>query len=241
MQMKRFVPYTLFLMFVLCGCWTFNRSEYPPVVLAKANGGAAKLMLTVTGFDANITEYEVAHSYSTVYVPGYCGYHRYHPGFTETSSTTMLIPMVRATDMFRTRAQEQFENAGFSIALAPTLPDYVVDARFSGPVVRSGDTCKALAWMVCTLFFCDYTAEEWTAHLRIRDNRTGKVAFTHDYVQRFEANVFGLIPIFSIASCDETSPSNVQSWCLAALTDRMVADAAAFFADKGPVKAGTAP
>ena len=40
--------------------------------------------------------------------------------------------------------------------------------------------------------------------------------------------LFGLIPIFSISACDATRSATMQSWCLAALTDRVVADVAAF-------------
>ena len=96
--------------------------------------------------------------------------------------------------------------------------------------------------MLCTLFFCDYSAASWTAKLRIRDNRTGRLAFHGDYVQRYETKVFGLIPLFGISSCDETSYSYMQGWCLSALTDRAVADSTAFLSNaRQPVSALVSP
>ena len=92
----------------------------------------------------------------------------------------------------------------------------------------NGDAALEAAWMVFSAFFLDYTAVSWTAQLRVRDNRTGRLVFHNDYEQRYETKVFGLIPLFSITSCDETTQSYMQGWCLSALTDRAVADASAF-------------
>ena len=88
------------------------------------------------------------------------------------------------------------------------------------------------AWMIGTLFFCDYEAVAWTAQLRVRDNHTGRLVLSHDYVQRYETKVFGLIPLFGIAACQESSFDYMQSWCLSALTDRAVADVTAFLSGK---------
>ena len=78
---------------------------------------------------------------------------------------------------------------------AEGFPDWTVDVTFAGPVVTSGDSACEAAWMLCTLFFCDYSASSWTAKLRVRDNHTGRLAFHCDYVQRYETKVFGLIPV----------------------------------------------
>jgi len=211
-----------------CGCWTFNESQFPAVAATRAPDGAAKATLTVAGFETALTEYETAYGYTTVYVPGYCGYRHYHPGYYETVSTRTLVPTLRTTDMFLERAKDQFEAAGFR--LAPVGSDRTVEVRFAGPYPRSSDAGWSAAWMLSTVFFCDYAGTEWTAKLKIRDSKTGDLLFTHDYTQRFETHVFGLIPLFSISSCDRTTTSFMQSWCLAALTDRAVADATAFLA-----------
>lgn len=226
---------------VLSGCWTFNQTEYPTVELSQAKGESEKLVLRVDGFAAVVTEYEMAHGYSTVYVPGWYGRYHYHPGGYETYSTVTAIPYVRETDAFRKRAQNRLEEAGFAVPPGGSAVDYVLEVNFDGPVTPSADRTASVLWAVCTVFFCDYEAEEWSAHLSIRDNRTGRVAFARDYAQRFETHVFGLIPLFSIAACEETTPQHMQSWCLSALTDRIVADATAFLADKGPVQTPAVP
>ena len=116
------------------------------------------------------------------------------------------------------------------VPVGAATPDWTVDVAFTGPIVSDGDTIKQLAWEIGTLFLFDYAAASWTAQLRVRDNRTGKLVFHNDYVQRYETNVFGLIPLFSISSASETSLAYMQSWCLGALTDRIVADVTAYFA-----------
>ena len=211
----------------ISGCWTFNESEYPQTAVTRPQGERAKLAVAVVGFDAIITEYESIYGYSTVYMPGYYGRRHYHPGYYETVSTRTIVPQTRTTDMFRKRAQEELEDAGFVLATSVT-PDRTVEVTFSGPSVDSGDIWSQWGWRLGTVFFCDYDAATWSAKLRIRDNRTGKLLFKNEYAQRYETNVFGLIPIFSIASCEATSPAHIQSWCLAALTDRAMADATSF-------------
>lgn len=214
---------------VMSGCWTFNESEYPQTAVTRPQGEQAKLAVAVNGFDAVITEYESIYGYSTVYMPGYYGRRHYHPGYYETVSTRTIVPQARTTDMFRKRAQELLEDAGFMLATSVT-PDRTVEVSFNGPLVESGDVWSQWGLRLCTIFFCDFEAASWTAKLRIRDNRTGKLLFKNEYVQRYQTNVFGLIPIFGIASCEETSAARIQSWCLAALTDRAMADATAFLA-----------
>ena len=211
------------------GCWTFNESEYPRTAVVSPQGEAAKLAVAITGFDAVVTEYESIYGYSTVYTPGYYGHRHYHPGYYSTVSTQTIVPQTRTTDMFRKRAQEELEDAGFVLATT-SVPDRTIDVSFCGPLVDSSDIWCQWGLRLCTVFFCDYEAASWTAKLRIRDNRTGKILFKNEYVQRYQTNAMGLIPIFGIASCEGTSAAHVQSWCLAALTDRVMADATAFLA-----------
>ena len=209
----------------LSGCWTFSTTEYPATQLIQPPAGT-NVTVGVTGFDAVQTWYRDVVSYSTVYVPGYYGRYRYRPGYVATVPSSYMMAEAVPTDAFLVRAKDLFEKAGFSIGAA--TPELTVDVTFGGPVVESGDRAAGFAWMLCTVFFCDYEAVAWTAQLRIRDNRTGKLVFHNDYVQRYETKVFGLIPLFGIASCEETTPGYMQSWCLSALTDRAVADATSF-------------
>ena len=217
------------LAFAAAGCWTFNETPYPEVETAEAPLGT-NVTVAVTGFASTLTDYAMVHEFHTVYVPGYVGRRHYRPGYYETVPTVSYIPQARPTDMFQRRAKDEFEKAGFSVGAA--VPDWTVDVEFSGPVVTNGDTMKQLGWMLCTVFFCDYEASAWTAKLRVRDNRTGKLVFHHDYAQRYETNVFGLLPLFGISACRNTSSAFMQTWCLSALTDRAVADAAAYLAGR---------
>ncbi len=217
-----------FFLFLSAGCWTFNTTEYPEVEIAVAPTGTNTVALGVNGFAASLTEYAAYHEFRTVYVPGFYGRRHYHPGYVETVPTVAYVPQTRQTDAYLRRAKDAFERAGFTVGAA--TPDWTVDVAFTGPIVSDGDTIKQLAWEIGTLFLFDYAAASWTAQLRVRDNRTGKLVFHNDYVQRYETNVFGLIPLFSISSASETSLAYMQSWCLGALTDRIVADVTAYFA-----------
>jgi len=213
----------------LSGCWTFSTTEYPATQLAQAPAGT-NVTVGVTGFAAMQTLYRDVVGYSTVYVPGCYGRYRCRPGYFATVPSSYMVAEAAPTDVFLLRARDSFERAGYSVGAA--TPDLTVDVVFGGPLVDGGDQAAGLAWPVFTLFFCDYEAVAWTAQLRIRDNRTGKLVFSNDYVQRYETKVFGLIPLFGIASCTETSPGYMQGWCLSALTDRAVADATSFLSSR---------
>lgn len=220
---------------VLSGCWTFNETPYPQVQVSSAPANT-NVTVGVTGFAATVVEYASYYEFRTVYVPGFVGRHYAHPGYYETVPTVACVPQLRQSDAFLRRARDSFERAGFTVG-APT-PDWTIDVAFAGPAVSNDDTLRQLGWQIGTVFFCDYAAASWTATLRVRDNRTGRLVFHNDYVQRYETNVFGLVPIFSISAARETDLGYMQSWCLGALTDRVVADVAAWFAAKD---AATAP
>lgn len=231
-------------MAALSGCWSFGTSEYPQTEITPMPGGEADtnaVSVAVTGFSATRVDYAPVYGLETVYVPdvwvcrrgsrrAYLDAPVIAPGRYETYSTVAYVPQTRLTDTYLRRAKDALERAGISVA-APT-PDWTLDVAFSGPATTDADSLRQIGWNLCTLFFCDYAAASWTAQLRVRDNRTGRLVFHNDYVQRYETKVFGLIPLLSISSADETSFSHIQGWCLAALTDRIVADATAFFASR---------
>lgn len=214
------LAYALVLAALASGCWTFNETPYPETTVLPPSA-TTNVTVAVQGFYAALSDYETVSSLQTVYVPG----HHHHYGHYETVTTQTLVPVKRETDAFLQRARDAFERAGYNIAALQ--PDYTVEVNFSGPITSSADSTKTFLCELLTAFLCDYTTSRWTATLRVRDNRTGKLLLSHDYDQRYETNVIGLVPLFSIAACDETSSARVQSWCLAALTDRAVADATA--------------
>ena len=232
--MRRLIPAAALF---LGGCWTFCTSEYPATQATAAPEGT-NVTVAVSGFSAVFTYYRDVVSFSTVYVPGGYGRCHYHPGYMTTVPTHTYIPESQVTDRYRLLAADAFEKAGYVVGAA--VPDWTVDVAFAGPAVDGGDMACEAAWAICTLFFCDYTAASWTAKLRIRDNRTGRLVFHNDYVQRYETKVFGLVPLLGIAACDKTSQAYIQSWCLSALTDRAVADATAFLSSAQARGAATA-
>ncbi len=213
------------LLLAASGCWTFNESQYPEVAMSQPHS-QTNISVALTGFAASLTEYAAVQGYRTVYVPGYVGRHWARPGYYETVSTVSYIPQARTTDMFLRRARDNFEKAGFTVGA--TTPDWTVDVEFSGPYKTDAEMAKQFAWIIASVFFCDWDTATWTAKLRVRDNRTGRLVFHRDYSQRYETNVFGLIPIFGISSCRASTPDQMQTWCLAALTDRVAADTSAF-------------
>ena len=215
---------------LLSGCWTFGTSEYPQTEIASAPS-ATNVTVAVSGFRALQTWSQDVVSYDTVYYPGYYGRHYYRPGGVAVVPTRHYVVGASPTDAYLLRAKDAFEKAGYSVGAS--VPDWTVDVEFGGPLKTTGDQVAGAAWILCTAFFCDYEAVSWTAKLRVRDNRTGKLVFHQDYMQRYETKVFGLIPLFGIASCTETTYDYTQTWCLSALTDRAVADATAFLATSG--------
>lgn len=217
------------LALALCaGCWTFDQSVYPESVDVAATPEAQRLKLQIAGFEATYTELQAVSGFQTFYNPGYYGRYHYHPGYFETVPVTTYVANERVTDHYLKLARDRFEKAGY--ALADANADRIVEVTFSGPFEESGDTAASVLWPLCTVFFCDYGSQNWSAQLRIRDAKSGRLVFHHDYVQRYETKVFGLIPLFGIACCDETGFAFMKSWCLSALTARAVADATAFLA-----------
>ena len=229
--MKRYAFLALPLVIACAGCWTFGTSEYPETALVAARTNSTARAVAVIGFDASLTERLAVAGYQSYYVPTVYAGRRHHvhacyPGYYEVVPTTTFVDERRQTDFFLNRAKDILETAGYVIA-APT-PTWTVEVRFDGPFSMSGEASKRALWVVGTLFFCDYSSVTWNARLKIRDNRTGELVFSQTYVQPYETKVFGLIPIFGIASCDETSSNAMQVWCLSALTDRALADATSF-------------
>ena len=226
MKINHLLP--LALATALSGCVSFNETEYPQVVLPKAPAGK-EVKVRVAGFDALITSYIPVYGYATV-VGGDCWYGphgRYYGGpFATTVTTETMVPQASPTSAFRDRATDALERCGFILNAIP--PDYRVEVHFGGPFVSDGDSAETIAWNVLTLLTADYTAQTWTAKLKVYDGKTNKMLFFKDYAQKYEVTVWGPIPIFSPGASSKTKFNAVQSWCLTALTDLAIADAADF-------------
>ena len=138
------------------------------------------------------------------------------------------MPETGITPAYAEKAQDAFESAGF--VLGQTNAQYIVDVKFSGPIITDGNRMAEAATVLLSLLTADYTCETWTARLKITEVATGKVLLLKNYAQEYYATVWGPIPIFSPFSAEAAESSYAKSWSLSALTERAVADATAFLA-----------
>jgi len=217
-----FILQLLLLTLGLSGCWTFNETPYPTAPLVQAPKGSS-IAVGLSGFEATMTTTVSIHGYSTVWVPGYYGRHHYHGGYYQTIPSTSFVEQQYQTDAYLKRARTALEDAGFIVGA--TTPQWALEVEFSGPYTEASDAGWEALWMFGSVFLCDYTAVNWHATLRLRDNRTGRLALHREYDQRYETHVFSLIPLLGISSCDKSNRSYMQCWCLGALVDRALMDA----------------
>lgn len=219
------------LAMALAGCFTISQAEYPLVETVPAPAGTAT-RVAISGFSAMFTTYTPVYGYATVWrrEPGYYRHGRYHHGvdYPETVTTTTYVPRTDETKDYAEMAQDALEGAGFIVSADNAA--YRVDVKFSGPVTCGADTAWEALTMICSLLTADYTAETWTARLKITDNSSGRVVLMKTYEQRYHAAVWGLVPLFSPLAADEVGGNYIKRWCLAALTERTAADATAFLA-----------
>ena len=213
------------------GCFTLYETEYPSVQMSAA--GEREISVQLAGFEATVTTYVPVYGYTTYYNYG----HPYRRGYwgPSTIATETYMPQTQTTPFFRDRATEALETSGFN--LKSDKPDYRVEVKFGGPLVTDEDRVIEAAWTLLSGLTADYGVQAWTAKLKIYDVATGKLLMHYDYTERYQAVVWGPIPLFSPSGSDKTSANAIQSWCLTALTDRAMSDATAFLASAAAAKA----
>ena len=219
---------------LLAGFFTVRQTEKPVVQMTRAPEGR-DVKVALSGFAALLTEYIPNYGYETVYVDhGWRGRHGrrggWYGGHFETATSETLIPQTRANDAFLLRAQSILEENGFLLRAAPS--DYTVDVTFAGPFVSSSETAAEWAWMLCSVLTTEYSVQTWTAKLKVYDNKTGRVIFHEDYSQTYEDLVFSPLFFIGLSGYTENTYNYMQSWCLTALTDRAMASATAFLAQR---------
>lgn len=217
---------------LLAGCFTVHHSEFPEVAMSRLPEGR-DVKVALAGFEATVTSYLPVHNYTTVWDDGPRYYRHgrrgaYYGPHTETWSSTTYIPQVNQDNTYIKFATDTLEAAGCIVA--STNFDYVVDVSFSGPVITNTDRAVEALWIVLSLLSADYSAQEWTARMKIRDGATGKVLLMRDYTEKCSVAVWGPLPIFSPLSASDTTDNSMQAWTLSALTSRAMADATAFLA-----------
>ena len=216
----------------LSGCFTWHETEPVQVQMSQVpNGGEIKVALS--GFAATITEYIPVYGYQTYYVHGGPAWGRHgrrywYGGHYETATSETLIPKVEKTEIFLRRAQNLLEDSGFLLRATPA--DYNVEVTFEGPFISDDERSVEWAWLLCSFLSAEYSVQNWTAKLRIYDNKTGRVVFTRDYAQKYDNVVWSPLFFIGFAGYTRNTYNYMQSWCLTALTDRAVADVTAFLA-----------
>ena len=212
------------------GCITLKETPFPQTNLASLPEGK-EMSIQLRGFRARFTEYVSVYGYDTVWVEGRPrGRYGWMPGHYRTVTSSTYIPQVSESDVFAQRAKTHAETAGFTTMAAQ--PDYIVEAEFGGPFVTDSERGVEALWIVLSLLSADYSVQTWTAALKIYDNKTGKLVFHQDYSQRYEVAVWGPLPILSPVGSSKNTFNAMQSWCLTALTDRVMADVATFLVPK---------
>ena len=224
----------LALLGLFAGCLTVHHSEFPELAMTDAPKDR-EIRVAVAGFEATFTTFTPIRTYSTAWTPG-GGYYRHGRYYREgpyptTVSSTTYVPQTNQSTAFAERATDILETNGFTVSA--TNADYIVEVRFSGPVVTNGDRTREALCIVFSLLTADYSAVTWSARLNIRDARSGRLVMHREYSERGSAAVWGPIPLLSPASADDTSSQSLQAWCMTALTDRAMADATDFLAKAG--------
>ncbi len=218
---------------VCSGCWTLHKSDYPSLTLTPAPADR-DVVVQVSGFEATMTEYVPVHGYETVWRAYPVHHHRHHHHchnhvyVPEMQSTTYYLQNEVPTTTFVKRACEGLEDYGFIVGT--TNAQYRVDVNFGGPLVNDGDRTATALWLVLSGLSADYTAQMWTASLRIYDAQSNKLLLHTEFTEKYQAAVWGLVPIFSPGMAEDASYATAKSWCLTALTDRALAEATAFLA-----------
>lgn len=218
----------LLLASVFCGgCFTISETPFPEVVHTSV-GADRNLAVQLSGFEATVTTYVPVYGWETVHSSTPCRRHRHHTHTYTTVATETYVPQVENTSAYIDRATDILKKCGF--VLQSSKPRYRINVNFSGPFVSGSESASTLAWSLFSAFTADYGVQTWTARMKIYDLSTGKVCLFNDYTQKYESYVWGPIPIFSPAGSEKSNYGFMQDWCLAALTDRAMADATSFLA-----------
>jgi len=206
---------------LLSGCWTLREPVYPEVKIDALPAGRT-VSVQLAGFEAAFTSLVPVYGYAY-----YWGGPSRRWGCSSPVMTRTFIPRTDPTTLYLDRASETLEKGGCIVRSAN--PTYRVEVKFEGPFTESGDGWATFGWMVGTLFTAEYGAQNWTAHLKVYDLGTGRLLHDAHFAQRYEALVWGPIPLFSPSGSEKTSENYMQGWCLAALTDKAAAEAMDFF------------
>lgn len=211
---------------LLSGCFVCSETAFPetrPAALAQGRNLAVQL----SGFEAVVTTYVPIYEYGTVLSGRPMSCRRRAVCYSATYVNQTYVPQSNATTVFAERAAEIFEKGGY--VLQSANPQYRVEVKFDGPFVSDCDSAISAMWSIFSAFTAGYGTQTWSAKLKIYDMASGRLVYHKDYSQKYEAVVWGPVPLFSPAASSTISYGSMQSWCLSALTDMAVSDAMTFF------------
>lgn len=209
----------------LSGCFVCSETKFPKTE-AKALSAGKTMEVQLAGFEAAVTTYIPIYGYETVFAARPMSRRRRSALYAATYATETYVPQSTVTTVFAERAADAFEKGGY--VLKGSNPKYRVEVKFGGPYVVDGDDMKSAAWSVLTVFTAGYGTQTWSAKLKIYEVASGRLVYHNEHSQRYEAVVWGPVPIFSPAASEAISYGSMQNWCLAALTDMAVQDAMEF-------------
>ena len=224
-EMKIKLPILLSAVALCAGCFVCSESEFPKVQNVALTAGK-NIPVQISGFEAAVTTYVPVYGYETVFSSRPMSRRRHHHVYATTYATETYVPQSSTTTVFAERAAETLEKGGYILQSA--TPKYRIEVKFGGPYISDSDSVTSAMWSIFTVFTAGYGTQNWSAKLKIYDVASGKLVHHKDFSQRYEALVWGPIPIFSPAGSEAISNGSMQSWCLTALTDLSVAEAMTF-------------
>ena len=184
------------------------------------------VFIKLNGFEATLTEYIPIYGYETSFVGGGRHGRRNRPMGRDVRTTEMRIPRIHITKAYLEKASNILEENGYILRKDPA--EYTVDVAFGGPFVSSGETFAEFMWMLSSVFSAEYAVQNWSAKLKVYDNKTGRLIFTKDYKQKYDAAVWSPLFFIGLSGSEETTFNFIQNWALASLTEQTMADATAF-------------
>ena len=210
----------------LCaGCFVCSETKFPET-RPKALTQGRDVHVQLSGFESTVTTYVPIYGYETVFSSRPMSRRRHAHFYSTTYATETYVPQTSSTTVFAERAAEIFEKGGY--VLQSASPKYRVEVKFGGPYASDGDSAATAMWSIFTVFTAGYGTQTGSAKLKVYDIASGRLVHHRDFSQRYEAIVWGPIPLFSPAGSDTISYGSMQNWCLSALTDLAVADAMAY-------------
>lgn len=213
----------------LSGCWTVSETEFPVVSTASAPVGKS-VIVKFANFRTGVYDYKPVEGHETMQCAADAAEIKkeFQQDYVDSSMSWMLQKSASGTLV--SRAISEFRRQGYVIN--PNRAKYMIEVSFKGPVLPDYDVLRQCGYYLCTLFTAENTKMTWSAELHVRNAKTDESLFSKSYDQEYEITTWGPLPLLSPCFSLKTSVNCASCWALTALTDRAIADATAFLADR---------